>query len=55
MKEKCIQVLWAGKVINTCGMDMGNGLQYIYLPFDKEYHYVSEDDVIVCKQECWYG
>lgn len=33
--------------VETKGHEMPNGLWYVYLPFDGEYHYVTASDVEV--------
>lgn len=47
MKDKKIEVQWDSEHrIKTKGHQMPDGWWQIYLPFDKDWHFVREDDVV---------
>lgn len=50
MEDKQILIRWKPLKdrIKTKGHQMSDGWWYVYTPFDKDWHFVSDSDVEIC-------
>lgn len=51
LEDKKIKVQWMPEYsVETIGHQMPDGWWYIYLPFDKDWHFVRNEDVSVINE-----